>query len=373
MRLRLFPENPTIGWTPYAWLIYLGFYWARPLVVGDPWDLVRTALVTAAFLPLYFRTYWVTGRQAVPPAVGILALALVAAPGNGGAACFPIYAAGAVGQSQKRRVVVLWVAGIVAMVALQSWFFDLPTIYWAVASAFSVVVAAITYHFAETSRQGRALARSQEEIERLATQAERERIARDLHDLLGHTLSVVTLKAELASRLVEQDPARAAEEMRAVEGISRRALREVREAVTGYRATSLVEELDRSSPALRAAEIELIREEPLVEPDDGLRPIFNLALREALTNVARHSAAQRCRVRFERVADDWRLEVADDGRGGQAPEGAGLRGMRERVAAVGGTVERNGADGTRLVVTVPVTTAPVAQAAEPVAAKGLES
>jgi two-component system sensor histidine kinase DesK len=182
--------------------------------------------------------------------------------------------------------------------------------------------------------------------------AERERIARDLHDVLGHTLSLIVLKAELASRLAGRDPERAAAEIRDVERVSRKALAEVREAIRGYHAT-LEDEVARAGSLLRAAGIHAGLAVQLPPLDRAREEAVALALREAVTNVVRHSGATTCAVRLSASGDACTLAVEDDGRGGIAAEGHGLRGMRERVEALGGTVRWACRRGTTLTVTLP--------------------
>jgi two-component system sensor histidine kinase DesK len=194
---------------------------------------------------------------------------------------------------------------------------------------------------------------AQEEVERLAKTAERERIARYLHDLLGHTLSLITLKSELAGKLIEDDPERAGREIREVERISREALREVRTAVAGYRSAGIAEELERTRLALEAADVQLEYFAAPVELQPAQETVLALALREAVTNVIRHAAARTCRVALEQTAVEVRLEVRDDGRGGSAPEGIGLASMRERVEALGGRLERPAGNGTSLRIVLP--------------------
>ena len=194
---------------------------------------------------------------------------------------------------------------------------------------------------------------AQEEIEHLAKVAERERIARDLHDVLGHTLSLIILKSELASKLADRDPQRARDEIRDVERISREALSEVRQAVRGYRA-GLQQELDGATAMLRAAAIELTTEFEPLPLAPGQEAILALALREAVTNVVRHSEASHCTIALRRAGDDIRLIVSDDGRGGGREDGVGISGMRERISALGGSVARDGSRGTTLTVTLPL-------------------
>jgi two-component system sensor histidine kinase DesK len=198
---------------------------------------------------------------------------------------------------------------------------------------------------------------AQEEIEHLAKVAERERIARDLHDVLGHTLSLIILKSELASKLADRDPARAREEIRDVERISREALSEVRQAVRGYRA-GLQQELDGAAAMLRAASIALTTQFEPVPLAAGQEAILALALREAVTNVVRHSEASHCSISLGRVGDDVRLVVSDDGNGGVQQDGAGISGMRERIMTLGGRVVRDGSHGTTLSVTLPLASGP---------------
>jgi two-component system, NarL family, sensor histidine kinase DesK len=188
----------------------------------------------------------------------------------------------------------------------------------------------------------------------MAMIAERERISRDLHDVLGHTLSVIVLKSELASKLATTDPARAAEEIRDVERISREALAEVRAAVQGYRSAGLAAEVSNARRVLETAGVQL--ESSLDSPSlpPAQEGVLAMALREAVTNVVRHARAGVCRLDLRESGGWCEMEVADDGRGGSLPEGNGLSGMRRRIEALGGTLELDGATGTRLRIRVPV-------------------
>ena len=192
------------------------------------------------------------------------------------------------------------------------------------------------------------LYRARAEVERLAADQERLRIARDLHDLLGHALTTVIVKADLAARLAPLDAGRAATEMREVAALARQGLADVRGVVSGYRELSLLGELATAREVLRAAgiEAELPVAEEMVPAD--LRELFAWVVREGVTNAVRHSRATRLRI----ALDARSIEITDDGRGaagpgGSAGEGAGngLRGLRERAAAVGARVESGPAPG----------------------------
>ena len=174
-----------------------------------------------------------------------------------------------------------------------------------------------------------------EENARLALDDERNRFARDLHDILGHSLTVITVKAELANRLIEVDPERARTELADLERLSRDALADVRRAVEGYRELTLPGELARARTALSAAEIDAELPNTTDDVPSDRRELFAWAVREGITNVIRHSGARHCTV----VLGENEVEVRDDGRGAPtAAAGNGITGLRERAAALGGTV-----------------------------------
>lgn len=175
-----------------------------------------------------------------------------------------------------------------------------------------------------------------EENARLALADERNRFARDLHDILGHSLTVITVKAELARKLFDADPERARAEVDDLERLSRDALADVRRAVDGYRELTLPGELARARMALEAAEIEARLPNSADDVPSALRELFAWTIREGVTNVVRHSGARTCTVRLGPTS----AEVLDDGRGPVAGghTGHGLVGLGERAAAAGARV-----------------------------------
>jgi two-component system sensor histidine kinase DesK len=182
---------------------------------------------------------------------------------------------------------------------------------------------------------------TREELALKAVDQERLRFSRDLHDLLGHTLSVMVVKSEVIRRLLPDDPQAAIIHAGDIETIGRQSLVEVREAVSGYRDADVARELDRAKIALHAAGIVLRIEhngEPVLPEVDAL---FGWVVREAVTNVIRHSGARRCDISVNFDGDTAALTVRDDGRGAKPGEttGKGLRGLSERAAAIGGRVD----------------------------------
>ena len=200
---------------------------------------------------------------------------------------------------------------------------------------------------------------------------ERERLSRDLHDLLGQTLSMITLKSELAGCLVKEEPERCAQELAEIERASRQMLREVREAVAGYRQPELSSELEGARQLLSAAGIDA-----QIESIKGvLPPALDAALawtvREGVTNVIRHSRARHCRIHLTQKDGTVRAEVLNDGGEGRQEEntarrGQGLAGLRERVCTLGGTLEADplllqGKEHFRLAVELPMKPGAVVQ------------
>lgn len=356
---RLLPDDPEMGRLPYLWLFYLLFVFVGPVLGGqttEPVIWVASVASVLLFVPVYFWGHWVDGGRRALAGVLICLIGTGLAPFSAGANTYFIYGAYFGGVATARGRELPKTLGPSWLMLLLTALFVQPSPYfWIPAAAGAVVIGLVSHEQRRRSQHNDNLRMARAEVEALARIAERERIARDLHDLLGQSLSVVSLKAELAGRLLERDPARAGQELADIQQVARQSLSEVRTAVTGYRRGSgagLRLELDNARRALEAAGVELSCDdelEPLAKRLDAEHEaVVALALREGVTNVVRHAGATTCRVGF--IVDDARfgVEIADDGRGTKDQLGNGLTGMRERVESLGGRFEleaRRGADG----------------------------
>ena len=366
LRRRLLSDTDQ-GWMPFALLGYLLFLfmpllgWLFPNVamLRVPFHLGVTLLSVVVFLPLYFHAFRREARGRLLAVLGIFVLACVILPWNAYANTYMIYAASLLGVLSiplRTRIVLLLVMLVVfSLRLLELW----PENYMAFAigltALISVTAFSSNYFFLEREKKRSELKLSQDEVRRIAAYAERERIGRDLHDLLGHTLSMVALKADLASRLASRDGEAAAVEMRDVARIAREALNEVRQAVSGMRSALIAAELASAKVLLESegTTVEAQIDELALQPE--AESALAMALREAATNVLRHAGAKRLRVSLRRDGDDAVLDVSDDGRGGAIKPGNGLSGMRERIEAIRGQlrIEASKGSGTRLEARVP--------------------
>src|SRR5579872_6682323 len=349
------------GWSPLLWVLYLGFFFIDPVMSHAGLRIWLLDLSGAAvFLVLYFGLFFLENPRTFMHIGGMLLLGMLFMPVNASACTFFIFAAAMLPFCVNTQLAAsLGLASIGIVGAVEGLFLHINRWTLFYSALFPVIVGTGNTFFAERNRMNHKLRKANEEVEHLAKVAERERIARDLHDVLGHTLSVITLKSELAGKLIERDPARAGKEIREVEQISRQALSEVRDAIRGYRAKGLAAELAQAKSTLETAGISVqcdaasTLQLPAVQES-----VLSLAVREGVTNVLRHARASNCRLRIEQQNGNCRLEIADDGQGFVALEGNGLRGMRERVEMLGGTLERRNKSGTSLLITLPLKQSP---------------
>ncbi|MFD3478630.1 sensor histidine kinase [Streptomyces sp. NPDC058695] len=275
-------------------------------------------------------------------AMGLLTCGLAIAYGGSWLMFFPLLglATGAVVRGRRLGQVALGLSALAGTIGGLKEGWDALNI--AYGTFLSTMVTAAILSLAEAVRELRS---AREELAHRAVERERLRFSRDLHDLLGHTLSVIVVKSEAARRLAHRDLDAALTQVSDIESVGRQALTEIREAVTGYREGSLTTELDRARSALTAAGIEpVVRQSgpPLAAQTEAL---LGWVVREAVTNAVRHSGAARCEISVDGTPERVRLRVHDNGRGATAepPQpgigGTGLRGLTERLGAAGGSLE----------------------------------
>jgi two-component system sensor histidine kinase DesK len=356
----------------YAWAAV----WMWPLIApigaiagGRAHPIAPAAIGLAAFIVLYLfcvgRGFGNEFRKPRPvelaSLIGFAALGIALALAYGGNAdgwlILPLYIGAAGASLLTNPVVVPWVIGAtLVQVAFsagyhEGWGDGWSNVFGTFMGSLLVLVVKRLIWYVRQLHNARA------ELAQAAVAEERLRFSRDLHELLGHTLTLIVVKAQVVRRLAGSDPAAAAAAGGDIEQIGRQALVEVREAVTGYRERAFADELDGARSALSGAGIDVTIETAGTPLPAIVDSVFGWAVREGTTNVIRHSGARHCVIAVHRAGDEATLEIRDDGAGG-TPNGAGngLRGLRERLAAAGGTLAAASVPdgGFRLVATVPV-------------------
>jgi len=370
-------EDLARGVSPYAnavHLLWTAWVFLTPLFTTNGYTgrwLLLTALTYPVFLLLFARVLLAPRRHAAyyAWAMVVMGLALLAwYPSSVSYFIFGCVMLRGWGQSGLRYLLQLLVCN--ALFVLVAWSIGYPwqSLIWVPLMA---LIIGICINVAAIGQEKEAELRlSQEEVRRLATTAERERIGRDLHDLLGHTLSLITLKLELAGKLHDRGDARARLEIGEAEAVAREALAQVRSAVTGIRSSDLAGELAAARLLLECQGVLL-----QYAPPPGLPPAVEqalaLVLREAVTNIARHARARRAEIGFEQDGRMLHMSVRDDGQGHGVVEGNGLAGMRERLRALHGSlgISARRGEGTCVLASVPLPPSAPAPAPLPLAAE----
>jgi two-component system sensor histidine kinase DesK len=345
------PLRPVGRFGPWLALLWLFFLW-QPL--SDAWQardttagvvgLLATVVFAAVYMSVWLRFRASRARLLIEPPLreAVLVLAVLLA--------LAVVMTGTLGEEGATSIVYLGVTGIIVLrnpaaipfvIVVGGLAQAIGDLWLGWDNTFSLVLSTCAaalgvFGMKSMVRRNLELIRAHQENARLAVANERNRFSRDLHDILGHSLTVITVKAQLANRLVELDPERARSELADLERLSREALADVRRAVEGYRELSLSGEVAHARQALAAAGIAADLPTTVGEVPAELHELFAWGVREGVTNVVRHSGADRCAVRVTPV----RLEVRDNGHGAarEAAQGNGLRGLRERAAAMGARV-----------------------------------
>jgi two-component system, NarL family, sensor histidine kinase DesK len=353
-------RTPWYAWAAPVWgLLWLALP-AVDLSLSDPsiWESVLAGAGLIAFGGLFLQVV-MTER---PPLVRLGAMAAIAAVLTLAAidsfALMFVYVASAAAVRMSGRDAALAVGGVTAIAAATLALTDPESaLFWTITGTV-LATGTLWFLIGGLLRSNAELREARAELAELAVAEERLRFARDMHDLLGHDLSLIALKAELAGKLLPARADDAAAEVADIRSLSRTALTQVREAVDGYRRPTLPAELAGARVALEAAGIELSVDGAGEALDPEVESVLAWAVREGATNVIRHSRAGHAEIRVTTDAGGAELEIADDGRGsngGREPAGHGLAGLVERAHALGGSVEAApGPDGGfRLRVSVP--------------------
>ncbi|WP_125077322.1 sensor histidine kinase [Pseudoxanthomonas sp. SGT-18] len=365
-------------WTEFVHLLWTMWVFIVPVFTPQGYNPLWWALTLVSyplFVALYVRVLLAPRRRVRLPALGMMALCLVLLRWYPSGMSYFIFGCIFLGFGPWRSwwgyPLALLALNVLFVLAARAFGYPWTSMVWMPVTTLAVGVVVQSQRVLE--RKDQALELSQEEVRRLAATAERERIGRDLHDLLGHTLSLVALKADLAGKLLPRDPQAAQREIGELAGIAREALAQVRRAVSGIRSAEFAAELAAARLLLGGERIDLqVHRNDASALAPELETVLALCLREAVTNVHRHARARQVGVSLAAEGGRCRLLVEDDGRGGAIRPGNGLAGMRERVHALGGRVRWEPAQprGTRLVVEVPLREAVAPQAVDAPAAAG---
>jgi len=360
-----------LGWNtarPGAhWFVWLSLIWSIWLFVTPLYEpqyfthwFWPTMSSYALFLVLYYCAYYHDRRYLRWCVAGMAALGFVLLPYNPGAQCYIIYACAFLAFCFRPLRALLAMLLLLVAFALAWWARGWSPLYMISAVLVGLAVGLMNISFERRTHADAQLRLSHEEVRRLAGVAERERIGRDLHDLLGHTLSLVALKADLAARLLARDPAAARQEMDDVGQVARAALGQVRRAVSGIRAAQLAAEMAAAKLLLESSGVTFRYQVDALPQCAQLETVFAMVLREAATNIQRHAGAGNAQLRLWCEHGQAWLEIRDDGRGSAMQPGTGLASMRERLEAVGGAlrIDAERGQGTRLLASAPLPRTP---------------
>jgi two-component system sensor histidine kinase DesK len=345
-------------WADSVHLLWSAWIFITPVFDHFSWLWAALTLLSyPIFLLLYAKSHLSPRRTAPAFAIALLVMCMLLLPWYPSGLVYFVYSCVMMiscRMSMRRYLVAL--AGLNGVILLEAWLLHYPwqAIVWMPATTF--IIGMIVSVERTNEAKDAELQLSHDEVRRLAGLAERERIGRDLHDLLGHTLSLITLKLELSRKLFDRDSEAARREMEEAEKVARHALAEVRSAVSGIRATDLAAELASARLLLESSRVHFDYGELPTDLPADIERGFSLIVREAATNIARHAEASAAKIEIVREHASVRMLISDNGRGGIASDGNGLCGMRERVRALGATIaiESPRGYGTKLRITAPV-------------------
>lgn len=344
----------------YISLLFSLFYFL-PVLFSNPLTVSQWLLIILpylVFVGLFLVAVKQPSNRALLPTFGMLLVCFTATsitPGTNALFSFCAFIV-AFHFALKRALILLAIIMLVESLAFYAWQHPLP--FFAIAVLLTLALFVNGSMLRKEQLHQSAQQRSQAQIEQLATIAERERISRDLHDLLGHSLSSIALKAELADKLAQAgDIEKAQSEIKAVAELTRQALLEVRQSVTAIKQQGLNAEIGKLRKVLESSGFSTTLDIAPLQPG-SLLPAMESAVillcKEACTNILRHSNGDQASISFKPIEDAWQLDVVDNGKVTSIHEGNGISGMRQRCAQLGGQVQLDyGTSGTRLTFTLP--------------------
>ncbi len=353
----LFPKDKVIDYSAYINLVFLsllfGNLYFRP-VYGAELAIIIIGLLT--FLVCYFRAYVAEQNKLSFYIIAISLLGVGISEINLGGNIMFVYAAAFCGNFENRKKAFLYLFLILAFTVFYSLFTDKSSYFWIPAIFMSLALGMLNINRAEVLHKNKALKQSQQETQQLAKIAERERISRDLHDLLGHSLSVITLKSELAGKMLEksQPSEKIRAEIKAIEALSRETLAQVRDAVKGYNKATISGELLQAKVAMEASGIKLITNMPSIKIPLKIESELALILREAITNIIRHADTKKVWIELKLVEQKLSLAISDQGQFTLKKPSSGLQNMQSRIEFLGGSMEIINQPNTQLLFMIPI-------------------
>ena len=346
-------------WVDAVHLLWTAWIFITPVFDQSAWNLrwfTLTAISYPIFLALYARCVVAPRRTSRIYAIGMILLCQALMPWYPSGLTYFVFGCVMLrvcGQTFRRYMASLVLAD--SLLLLEGWLLHYPWQATGMIATMTFIIGMIVNAERTSDEQEAVLLLSHDEIRRLAASAERERIGRDLHDLLGHTLSLIALKSKLANKLFDRDAATARREMAEVERVARDALAQVRRAVTGIRAAGIAAEIASAKLLLESNGVHLDYSLAEIGVPVEIQTALAMTVREAVTNIQRHARATQALIVLEVERKEVVLRIEDNGRGGAIVPGNGLAGMRERLDAVGVSlaIHSQPGGGTRLVARVP--------------------
>ncbi len=340
---------------PWPWLVYIVTY-------GIPWlwrppstfEFFVSAGALAIFLTIYFRSFHLKGKSLAVSLVLLTAIGAGLMPVGGGWSILAVYPAIHAGRLRPRRAAIWAIPACIIVFLITGLLSGQPLVWWLPSLMIPALIGGAVLSQEAFYDRTRALLATQEEVRRLASLAERERLARDVHDVIGRTLTLVALKADLVERLAASNSEAASKEARSIGDQARAGFTEMRIALDGHSRGNLASEFVASIATLEAAGIQTEMHRDFATISPGAEAILSMTLREAVTNVVRHACARRCILELRCHGEQAILTITDDGPGTEIVEGHGLTGMRHRLMAAGGALKIQSDGGTTLIASLPI-------------------